>query len=145
MALTLSDRKQVRPLGNAGTIVRNYTAASTVQLGEAVYVNASDKVAPARSNAAGTTYAIGIVVSIEGGGTSAAAEQTVGVCVFGPVSGFSGMNPAAPYVYVSSGTAGVFTQTAPTGGTNFVYSIARAIRSDILFIDPQNTVAAAGA
>lgn len=143
MALTLSDRKQVRPL--PGAIVRHYPAASTVQLGEAVYVNASDKVAPARANAAGTTYAIGIVVSIEGGNTSAAAEQEVGVCVFGPVTGFSGMTPATPYTYVSSGTAGVFTQTAPTGGTNFVYTIGRAIRTDILFIQPQNTVAAAGA
>jgi hypothetical protein len=143
MALTLSNRVLVRPLN--GAIVHQYVAASAVQLGEWVYCNASDQVAPARSNAAGTTYAIGIVVSIEGGLSTAAAGQAVGVCIQGPVAGFTGMTPATPYVYVSQTTAGVGTQTIPTGGANFVYTGGRAIRSDILFVQPQNTLAAAGA
>jgi hypothetical protein len=144
MALTLV-RLNVRPLN--GAIVRPYTLASAGNIGDWVYPTAADKVAPARGNAIGTVYAIGIIVSIEGymPGTAAVAEQTVGVCVFGPVSGFTGMDPVNPFVFIDAAVAGVGTQTAPTGGSNRVYAGGRAIRGDILFVCPQMTPATAGA
>jgi len=144
MALTLT-RLNVRPLN--GSIVRPYVAASAVSVGDWVALDVNDKVVKARANAVGTTYAIGMVVSIEGymPGTDAAAEQTVGVCVFGPVAGFTGMNAVLPLVYLSAATAGASTQTLPTGGTNFVYMPARAIRSDVLFICPPTIAAIAAA
>lgn len=144
MALTLA-RLNVRPLN--GSIVRPYTLAAAGNIGDWVYANASDKVALARGNAIGTVYAIGMIVSIEGymPGTAGVAEQTVGVCVFGPVAGFTGMDTITPLVYIDAAVAGVGTQTAPTGGSNRVYAGGRAIRSDILFINPQMTPATVGA
>jgi len=146
MPLSISDRKNVRPLN--GALVRPYEAGAAVQQGDFVYVNfASDRVLPARANADGTTYAIGVVVSIEGHmpGTSAQAGQTVGVCVSGPVAGFVGMDGATGIVWLSAATAGAVTQTKPTGVTNRVFAVGRAIRSDVLMVGPQNTEAVAGA
>ncbi len=92
MALTLSDRKLIRALN--GAIVRPYVAASAVSVGDWVYVDSADLVVKARANAVGTTYAIGMVTGIDGymPGTVAVAGQTVAVCEFGPVAGFTGMD-----------------------------------------------------
>ena len=145
MPLALNDRKNIRPLN--GAVVRPFEAGAAVQIGDAVYVNfANDRVLPARANADATTYAIGIVVSVEGHmpSTSAQTGQTVGVCVEGAVAGFTGMDDAKGIVWLSAATAGAVTQTKPTGASNRVFSVGRAIRSDVLFVSPQATEAVAG-
>lgn len=146
MAMSISDRKNVRPLN--GAVVRPYEAGAAVQQGDFVYVNhTTDKVFPARANGDSTTYAIGVVVSVEGymPGTSAVAGQTVGVCIAGPVAGFVEMDAASGIVWLSAATAGAVTQTKPTDASNRVYAVGRAIRSDVLMVAPQATEAVAGA
>jgi streptogramin lyase len=55
------------------------------------------------------------------------------------------MDSAAGIVWLSAATAGAVTQTKPTGATNRVFAVGRAIRSDVLMVDPQDTEAVAGA
>lgn len=137
MALTLTQSK-IRPLHGAN--VRSYTAGATVEVGRAVYIDSSDTVRHARANAAGTTRARGIVVAGEGtpAKTSYAAGEEVSVVIHGPVAGFTDMDNAEQ-VFVSSATAGVLTQTAPSGASTWVQSIGYPIRSDILMVQPQST------
>jgi hypothetical protein len=136
MALTISDIKNVRPL--PGALVRTGTLLAAAELGEIVYIDSNDKVVKARANAAGTTRAIGIIVAGSGSfpGSTFAAGQEVGVCVLGPVAGITGMDPSLP-VFVSSGTAGDMTQTAPSGAGTWTHAIGYPLRSDVLFINPQ--------
>lgn len=145
MPLTLSDRKNIRPLN--GAVVRTYEAGALVNVGDFVYLNpANDRVLPARANADATTYAIGMVVSVEGvmPGTAAQLGQAVGVCVEGPVAGLTGMDAAIPMVWLSAATAGAATQTKPTGASNRVFALGRPIRTDVFLVRPQVTEAVAG-
>lgn len=137
MALTLSDRKQVRPLN--GALVRPFTTAEECKLGQAVYINADGKVAPADAgDTAITAQGRGIIVSGEGilPTETIPANSAVGVVVFGPVAGFSGMDETA-LVYVDATTAGNFTQTEPAAG--YSMSMGYPLSADVLMVLPQST------
>lgn len=140
MALTISDRKQIRP--ELGAICQMVQIAANesgaIQLGDAVLVNSDGRLTKARANAVATTFAKGIVVAGEGipAGTSYVADQWVSVCFFGPVVGITGMDPTEP-VFVSSATAGGITQTAPTGAGSWTHAIGYALRPDMLWVMPE--------
>jgi hypothetical protein len=138
MALTLSVRANVRPLN--GAVVRQYEAGGAVQVGDSVYIDANDKVQKARGDSNNTVRGRGVVVAGEGvpPGTSYASGQMVAVCVLGPISGFTGMDPKLS-VYVDTATAGAVTQTKPTAGGTFALSIGYPLRSDVLMVAPQMT------
>lgn len=134
MALT-KDVNKVRPL--QGAIVKKHTAGGAGSIGDWVYVDANDDVQAAQGDAAGTVEAIGMVVSVSGQAvnprTTFVAGDTLGVCVFGPVTGFSGMTQGGD-VYVSAAAAGASTQTAPGVG-EFVKVAGRAVTSEELFVN----------
>lgn len=140
MALTLSDRKAVRFL--PGAIIRTYEVGATVQFGEAVALDANGKVVPAKTNAASTSRAIGVVVAGENflAGTSYAAGMSVSVCVLGPIAGFTGMDVAKP-VWVSAATGGESTQTEPSGAGKWSFAVGYPIATNVLFVAPQTTAA----
>lgn len=130
----------IRPL--PGAVVQKFVANSTnCTPGKAVYIRSDGKVEVAQSNAAGTTQAIGVVVSVPAGKTTVAAGDTVDVCVFGPIAGWTTLTPGTLY-YVSAAAAGALADTRPGAG-NFCWQPARAIAADRLFVLPfTDTVAA---
>src|SRR5688572_1718745 len=141
MALTYpSDRTQIRPLH--GALVRPYTVATALQIGDAVALNSSGDIVPARANADGTTNAIGVVVMGDAymPTASLAVGATAAVVVDGPIAGLTGMTVTDP-LFVSSATAGLMTQTAPTGGSNRVFSVGRPIGTNVFYVRPQSTAA----
>lgn len=85
IALTAAN---IRPVGFA--IVEQFEAGGAVVLGEAVVLAITGKVEKTTDASDGF---VGIVVSTENKGTSAASGEMVGVCLFGLVTGFRGMTP----------------------------------------------------
>ncbi len=89
----------VRPL--QGAVVRRATATEALAFGDAVYVDSATGDIPNVSKAIGS--AINILDNVYGiavagnpgnpGATSIAAADPVDVCVFGPVTGYSGGTP----------------------------------------------------
>jgi hypothetical protein len=138
MAMTKTSVSSPRPLN--GAIVRKYVAAGAGVIGDDVYIDANDKAALARGNAAATAWGKGVVVAIEGHmpGTSFVAGQTISVQVFGPIAGWTGMDNTKA-IYGSAATAGALTQTAPAGASTWTHVMGYPIRSDVWFIDPTNT------
>ena len=117
-------------------ILRPYVVASTVNKGDACYVSTTDTVAAARANAAETSRANGIIVGVpEAGQTTAVSGDPVTVCVFGPVTGFSGLVGGTIY-YVSSGAAGSIVTPAPTGAGTWTWAIGYGEDAGTLFVLP---------
>lgn len=127
----------IRALIPNGAIVRNFTAGGTVGIGASVYIAADGDVEHADANA-GTPaeQAIGIAVQSYDGEESIAAGNPVSVCVFGPVSGFSGMTPG-DVLYVSN-TAGAIAD-APG---SFSRVIGHAESATVLWVNPEQSDAA---
>lgn len=137
MPLTLT-RGNVRALPGSNT-QRYQLNGATAKVGDQVYIDSSDKVVLARANAAATAIAKGIIIY--------AAEEYldndsvipdgawVGVCLGGPIAGFEDMTPGGA-VYTSSATAGVSTQTAPTGAATWTNKVGFAAQADILWVVP---------
>lgn len=124
MTLTITNDRDVRPMEGGAAIVKSYMASATVTVGEIVYVDSNGKVAPARANVAVTSRARGIVVASganlqRSSKTTFASGEWVSVLLFGLVSGITGMD-LTKAVYLSSGTAGDMTQTAPSGALTWL-------------------------
>jgi hypothetical protein len=137
MALSISDKKQIRALD--GAITRQL---------QAVYVDSSGTVqaAYAGENTATKHRGYGLV-------TSAATQKTdgtfsvgdmLGVTVFGPVGGFAGGTEGREF-YVSPSTAGALTETKPTGAGQQVMSMGRIEKETIVMVMPQSTAPVSGA
>lgn len=120
-----------------GAIVNSYVAAETLENGQAVYINSSGQAALARANVAATSQARGIVTSVndEGGATSIAVGNTVSVCMFGPVAGFSDMDEGG-IIWLSAATAGAVTQTQPSGASTWSHAMGYAAEIDKFFVQP---------
>ena len=86
---------QIRALTHNGAITRPMTAGGTITVGNLVYNNGTaNTVAAADANvSAAATAAIGLAVESYDGETTITTGNPVTVCVFGPVSGFSGATP----------------------------------------------------
>jgi len=127
----------VRPL--PGATVERFEAGGALAVGDTVYMASDGDVEEADGSAAGTAYAIGVVVSVINGATSgattAAAGDTVEVATWGPVTGLSGMTPGD--VLYQSDTAGALGDAA--GSTS--HKVARARSATVAFINPPMTEA----
>lgn len=136
MALTVT-AAQVKPL--AGAIVRTVTLGEAATAGQAVYPNASGAYLKADADAAGKYRGTGILIADSQGqfntGASYASGSDVSMVCFGPVAGFSGMDPTKS-VWVDV-TAGGFTQTKPSGGGVFASPIGYPLDANTLFVSPQ--------
>ena len=122
---------QIRPLTENGAVLRRYTAGASITIGDAVYVASDGDVEPADGNAVASARAIGIAVASYDGETSVNSGDPVTVCVFGPVSGFSGMTPGANH-YVSD-EAGNVADSAGTCSRIIGY----AESATVLFVHPE--------
>jgi hypothetical protein len=133
MALITRTAADVRPL--PGAFVRRFTAGGSGTLGDSVYINSSEQVVQANAGAAGTTYAIGIIVSCPNGGTTFASGDAVDVLLFGPMAGFSGMTPHD--VLYQSDTAGRIADAAGTTS----HKVGRALSATVFMFLPVATEA----
>lgn len=120
-----------------GAIVRQYDAGGTGAVLDAVYINQGDgDVEAADANAEATAEGAGLVVgainSTGQGKTTFAAGDPVSVCVFGPVTGFSGLTPGKRY-WVSA-TTGKLTDTEPAGAGTWSHGMGFALTDQVFFV-----------
>lgn len=121
-----------------GSVLKQFQAASAISepLGKPVYVDSDGNVALSDANATATeARAIGIIVALPNrySENSIPAGESLTVCVFGPVWGFSGLAEGT-YGYVSK-TAGEIDDTAPTGGA-YQYVLGQCLEQDCFFVHP---------
>jgi hypothetical protein len=120
----------IRPLN--GAILRHYAAGGALVVGNAGYIASDGDVEKADANvSAATGRGIGVVVESYDGETAIVAGDPCTLCVFGPVSGFSGLTPGANY-YVSD-TAGAIADAAGTQSRIIGY----AESTTVLFVHPE--------
>lgn len=93
---------------DAGAVVRPYPAAASGSLLDAVTIDENGK---AKKSANASGKCVGLIVSSHRKNTAGtyAANEPVGVCVWGPVEGFSGLTPGK-LVYLAA-TAGVLADS----------------------------------
>lgn len=136
MAQMAYTAKNIRALEGA-QCVPNMKAGEEIDVGEIVFVAADGEVelADADNGNALAARAIGIVVAVSDtyGGTTAKIGDSVTVCVYGRVGGFTALVEGT-YGFVSE-TAGQIDDTAPTGTTN-QYRVGIAHGETIFFVNP---------
>jgi len=135
MSITVTSAN-VRPANAHQCVMRNFYTGGAVTVGYCPYIDASGYIQHADADAGETeSRGIGIIVGSPDGETSIAASRYASVCVYGPVYGFSDMTPGAP-VYVDT-TAGLLTQTAPTGGA-YQRVVGWALDATTLWVSPDS-------
>src|SRR5919108_6550415 len=94
-----------------GAIIRRYTAGETLTVGNAVYLDSNNQAFKAKSDSSAHATAVGVAVISANfyGETTINSGDIVGVCVYGPVNGFSGLSQGQPG-WVSA-TAGAIDDT----------------------------------
>lgn len=132
MTITNTDA-QIRML--EGAVGRDFTAAGSFNIGDAVYVNSSGSVLAARANAAATSYAVGIAVASASGATAVVSGDRVTVCVFGPVGGFAGLVEGS-FAYLDNATAGNIVDAALSGSGKWSHVVGYGERDGVLFVMP---------
>lgn len=118
-----------------GAIIRVYQTGEAINLGQAVYLDSNNLAWRAKSDSQAHATAVGVAATSDNfyGEKTIQAGGQVGVVVYGPVWGFSGMSQAqAGWV---SPTAGQIDDTAPTGGA-WQFQIGHAIDDQTFFVDP---------
>lgn len=143
--VTLTDRMVSSPGFNRSGYVHSYQCGGTVNLGDVVYLNSSNKVLAAIATAQGTSRAIGIVVGISSqfAETSQATNGWVDVCEHGPVD----LGPltadltSGQQIWVSGSAAGEMVDTAPTPNA-WDWIIGHAVGPNTIFVAPGQTTPA---
>jgi len=124
----------IRPL--PGAIIERFPANGTgLTPGTVVYLLSTGKVELADADAAASALPIGVVVSVPGGKNTVAANDMVDVCMFGRVTGYSGMTIGT--LMYSSVTAGKVADARPAGSSgDFVGILGVALSATDIFINP---------
>lgn len=123
---------QIAPLVANGAILRRGVAAAALTVGYLCYIDSSGTIQHADANASqAASRAVGVIVASRDGETSIASGDPVTYCVFGPVSGFSGMTPGT-VLYVSD-TVGRVADAAAT----FDRIIGYAESASVIFVSPE--------
>lgn len=125
-----------------GAVIERYITGEAITLGMTVYLDSSNQAWKAKADSSAHANAIGIAVIPDNfsGETSIPAGGTVGVCVYGPVFGFTGLSQGE-VLWVDKTTAGSLNDAAPTGGA-YQYIVGHAIDAEVFFVDPGTSVPA---
>lgn len=124
-----------------GARVLWYTTGEAIALGSAVYLDSSNLAWNAKADSAAHAAAVGVAALADNfyGETTVPAGGSVGVVVFGPVWGFSGLADGQPgWVGL---TAGQIVDTAPTG---YQFQVGHAVDDETFFVDPGTTSPVSG-
>lgn len=117
-------------VGSADAILLSFTSGEALSAGDAVYVSASGVVSKARANSESTSVPfIGLAKTSVGSGAA------IQVAVSGRISGLSGLSAGSRY-YVSSGTAGAVTATAPSASGTQVVLAGVAMSATEIVLNP---------
>lgn len=117
-----------------GARVLWYQTGEDVILGQGVYLDASNLAWRAKADSSAHARAVGIATQADNfsGETTVKSGNWVGVTVFGPVNGFSGLSQGqVGWVGV---TAGQIVDTAPTSAYQF--QVGHAVDDQTFFVDP---------
>ncbi len=118
-----------------GAVLARFTANVDLSVGQAVYLDSSNKLNKAIADSAAHALAIGIIVFADNfyaESTIKAGNQAT-VCVYGPVFGFSGL-VSGQALYVDKTTAGSLNNAAPTAA--YQYVLGTALGADTIFVAP---------
>lgn len=114
IAVTTTD---VRPLN--GAVIRRAIATEALAFGDAVYIDSGSgrfpKVSKILGGAVATANPYGVVIAPQedtDGASSVAIGTTCDICVYGPVTGYTGMTPGA--TLWASDTAGRLSSVVGT-------------------------------
>jgi len=136
MTLTVT-KLQVAPL--PGALVRTLKLGEAASAGQGVYPDASSNYLKADADAAGKYRGVCILIVDNQGQYNTTGDyangDNVSAVFFGPIAGFSGMDPTKS-VWVDT-TAGGFTQTKPSGGGVFASPIGYPLDANTLMVSPQ--------
>jgi hypothetical protein len=119
--------------------------AGAIVIGTPVYVSGAGQVKKAKADAAGTAPVLGLVKTASIAGDAAGSIQTSGVMPattgqWDSVCGTTGgLTPGAAY-YLSEDTAGLMTETAPTGVGELVVKVGLALSTTEMMIDPERPI-----
>lgn len=117
-------------------------AGSAAVIGIPVYISAANAFQPARANASGTCDVAGLVKDTSIAAGASGSVQTDGVFTASTAQwdavtgGTGGLTPGAIY-YLSAGTAGRLTATAPSSTGEFVSRVGKALSTTALEITIQ--------
>lgn len=109
------------------------TAGEALALGDAVYMKSDGEIYKAKGDASTTIPAIGIAYA------AADAHATVTVLLHGLFRDDSYAFTAGQLLYVSAGTAGLVTSTAPAASGNQVQIVGVALTDDCIYVRPDFT------
>lgn len=125
------------------TAIKPVAAAEALGVGDAIYIDSSGKAALADADAAASAQVRGVVVAIRAYGKLAAvANETVDVCFYGPVTGFSSLTPGA-LLYAST-VAGNIEAAAPAGSSgDYLWIVGFCYDASTIFVAPFTTDTAA--
>lgn len=118
-----------------GAIVRWYQTGESLDLLSTIYLDSSNLAWKAKSDSSAHASAIGIAAISDNfyGEKTIQSGGWVGVCVYGPMQGFSGMSQGQ--VGWVGATAGQLVDTAPTGGA-YQFQVGHAVDAETFFVDP---------
>jgi hypothetical protein len=112
---------------------------SSIVIGNAVYTDAANSVDLAQADASGTVEVLGLVQEVTIASAASGYIQTDGIIAatttqWDAVAGTTGgLTPGSIY-YLSSGTAGFLTETAPSSVGQYVVRVGKAISTTELEI-----------
>lgn len=136
MTVATQTPADVRPL--VGAVQQTLTLGASLSLGDAVYLASDGTIKAAKSDAAATADAIGVLVALSsnsGIGKSAGVAGDVGeVVTYGPVSGITGITKGK-FCYVDATTAGDIVDTLPAF-PNYGKVLGYQQTDSIFFVDP---------
>lgn len=118
-----------------GARVLWYQTGEAIMLGQAVYLDANNLAWRAKSDSTAHAHAVGVATQADNnsGEVTTAVNGWVGVAVFGPVNGFSGLSQGQ--VGWVGATAGQIVDTAPSGGA-WDFQLGHAVDDQTFFVDP---------
>lgn len=137
--LQSTDTLAINELGGVRTLTLTNANAGSIVFGTPVYVSAADSVDKAKADASGTRNVVGLVNDATIATTVSGAVAVDGVMVgttgqwdtvFGTTGG---LTPGTMY-FLSAGTAGLGTATAPSTVGQYVVKLGRAISTTELLL-----------
>jgi len=121
-------------VGSSDATLISFTSGEALTAGDNVYISAAGTVSKARANAESTSLGyVGLARTTVGSGAA------VQVIVGGRLSGLTGLSAGSRY-YLSAGTAGVSTTTAPSASGQQVVLVGIAMSATELIVSPDYKV-----
>lgn len=133
------------PVSEVDLVAATNKEVGAIVIGAPVYVSAAGQVKKAKADAAGTAKVLALAKDASTAADASGSFQTSGVLVatttqWDAVAGTTGGLTAGAEYFLSEATAGVLTETAPTGVGELVVKVGLAISTTEMMIDPERPI-----